>query len=44
LNWVDLVLYGNAAARDVLESPTVCESCKPGVWTLKAKNLDRLVM
>jgi hypothetical protein len=43
LNWLDLTMYGLKGALDALNSPTVCEGCESGLWTLKAKNLESLV-
>ena len=42
LNWMDLALYGTAEAAGALTSDTVCSGCQAGVWTLKAKNLEKL--
>lgn len=43
LNWMNLVLYGSEESFTELTSDDVCTGCKPGVWTLSAKNLDTLV-
>jgi len=39
---MDLSLHGSPEAAEALTSPTVCEGCEAGLWTLKAKNLDKL--
>ena len=41
--WMDLVLYGSESSYAVLTSETVCPTCKPGDWSLTAKNLDTLI-
>lgn len=42
LNWMDLALNGTPEAAAVLTSPTVCEGCPSGTWTLKSRLLDTL--
>jgi predicted dienelactone hydrolase len=43
LNWMDLALNGTHGAYDELTSPTVCSGCAAGHYTLKSKNLDKLL-
>jgi dienelactone hydrolase len=41
VNWLDLVLDGNEAARaSLVDAP--CRTCAPGTWTVRAKDLDSL--
>lgn len=43
LDWIDLALYGTPEAAATLASPTVCTDCERGIWSVKSKNLDRLL-
>jgi predicted dienelactone hydrolase len=43
VNWIDLALNGSAAARTRLEH-NPCATCAPGVWTVRARDLDSLVV
>lgn len=43
VHWLDLALYGNQAAYDMLTSAAVCSNCTPDVWNVKSKNLESLL-
>ncbi|HET8934511.1 MAG TPA: hypothetical protein VFN67_13775 [Polyangiales bacterium] len=43
VNWLDLMMFGQQAALDALKSPTVCNGCMMGLWTMNGKNLESLV-
>lgn len=43
LHWLDLSLYGTQEAYDQLSSSKVCAGCDAGPWTLKQKELQKLV-
>jgi hypothetical protein len=43
INWMDLMMFGQQAALDALNQPTVCTGCMSGLWTIEAKNLESLV-
>jgi dienelactone hydrolase len=42
LDWMDLAVYGTKSAYDALSSMNVCNSCKPGDWMIKSKQIDTL--
>ena len=41
LNWMDLALYGSAAARDAVTG-NPCEGCEEGLWSTTHRHLDAL--
>jgi len=43
LNWMDLALFGNKQAHDMLMSPAVCNGCTANTWVVKSKHLDKLL-
>ncbi len=42
-HWMDLVLYGNQASYDELNSEDVCSDCVPGDWSMASRNLETLI-